>query len=147
MIRALRATTETSARMAATRPDRLRAADDVEDEVACFPHDPEPDGVVVHQGVEQLEGATGAERLAGALDQGDVRVRVAVDGEPDVGELPVDVEADAVEAGPVQGDPEHAVGRPVEGQAREVVLVRVRHGSEPTSTGLLGRVDTRGVAR
>ena len=96
------------------RHDRLRAVDDVEDEVAGLAHHLEPAGVVVDDAVDQLEAAAGRERLAGALQQGDADVGVAVDGQPHVGELAVHRRADGVEPGPVERDPQHAVGGPVE---------------------------------
>ena len=57
-------------------------------------------GVVVMMLVDQLEAAAGRERLAGAAEQGDVGVGVAVDRQPHVGELAVHVGADRVEPGP-----------------------------------------------
>ena len=64
--------------------------------------------------VDQLEAAAGGERLARALDHGDAHVGVAVDREPDVGELAVHVGVDRVEPGPVEHDAQHAGRRALE---------------------------------
>ena len=77
----------------------------------------------------QVEAAAGAERLARALEQGDVRVGVPVDGSPHVGELAVHVRAHGVEAGPVEGDAQDAVGGAVEPQVRELVVGVVGHAA------------------
>jgi hypothetical protein len=121
------ATTPTDRRAVDGGHDGLRALDDVADEVARLPQHACPHRVVVHDLVDQLERSAGREGPAGAAQQRDTSLGIAIDREPDVGQLAVDVRSHRVEARPVHRDAQHAVGGPVERQAR-VGLVAVDHG-------------------
>ena len=110
-------------------------------EVAGLAHHLGAAGVIVEQPVDQLEAPARGERLAGAAQQCDVGVRVAVDHSPDVGELAVHRRADGVEPRSVEGDPQHRVGGAVEGQVGELGIA-VAHGLivvAPASAGRCGR--------
>ena len=92
--------------------------------------------------VEQLEAPTRREPLARPLDEGDVRVRVAVDGEPDVGELAVRGVADRVEPRPVERDAQDLRSGAVEGESVEVG-VGIRHSPMLPGTGKMHRWTAR----
>ena len=102
------------------RHDRLRAVDDVVDEVARLAHHPRAHGVVVDHLLDQLEAAAGGERLARALDERDADRRVAVDRRQTSASSRCSVAADGVEPGGVERDPQHAIGGPVETQRGEL---------------------------
>ena len=88
----------------------------VEDQVARLAHDPRAGGVVAHHLVEQFERAAGGEGSAGASQQRDPHVGVAVDGEPHVGEFTVDGRIHGIQARPVHGDAQDAGDGTVEGR-------------------------------
>ena len=132
MIRAVRPAIDTSASTADDQPgadgravdrrdDRLRAVDHVEHQVAGLAHPPAARRLVVDDRVDQLEAAAGGEALAGALDDRDAHVGVAVDRRPDVGELAVGVGRHRVEARRVERDPQDVLGGAVERQRREAL--------------------------
>ena len=92
----------------------------------------------------QLEAAARRERLAGALQHGDVGLRIAVDDQPHVGQLAVDRRADGVEPRPVERDPQHAVGGAVERQVGEGgVAVRLPSRSSVTAGRAAGHTGER----
>jgi enoyl-CoA hydratase len=110
------------------RDNRLAAVDDVVDEVARLVEHAEPRVPVARDVLDEREVAAGAERAAGAADEDDARLLVPVDLLPDLGEVPVRLVADGVElAGRVQREPEDPGLRPVELEARKLVV----HMAEP----------------
>ena len=101
------------------RDDRLRALEEVDHQVAGLPQGAEAHVVVVDGPLDELEAAAGREGLPGALQEGDTGLGVAIDGPPDVGELAVGRRPDGVQPGGVEGDAQHAGGRPIQPQLRE----------------------------
>ena len=76
--------------------------------------------------VDQVEAAARRERLPRAGEHRDPDVGIAVDREPDVGELTVHRRIDRVEPGRVEHDPQDPRLGSLELQAGEL-LVEVRH--------------------
>jgi hypothetical protein len=113
------------------RHDGLGAVDDVEHQVPRLAHDPQAAGVVVEDLVDQLEAAARREPLAGAAQQGHVRVGIAVDGLPHVGELAVGGEAHGVQPRRVERDAQDPGSGPVEGE-----LVEGRVAVQPGGRGV-----------
>jgi hypothetical protein len=71
-------------------------------------------------------------------------IGVAVDGQPDVGQLPVLVGVDGVEAGTLESDAENAVGGPVELQVGKG-RIEIRHGRSVFSAARSVRNSVCGV--
>ena len=101
------------------RHDGLRAVQHVVDEIARLAHHPCARRVVADHLLEQLERAAGGEALPRALDDRHPYVGIAVDGQPHVGELAVQVGTDRVEPGTVHHHAQDAGGRALEGEGRE----------------------------
>ena len=79
------------------------------------------------------EAAASGERLPRALEDDHIGLGVAVDRDPDVGELTVRVLVDRVEARTVQRDPQHSRGGTIEPQMAEIVIA-VEHATlQPTA--------------
>ena len=87
-------------------------------------------GVVVDHTLDEVEAAAGGERLAGAPQiSGDAHVGVAVDREPDVGQLSVDVGVTAFRPGAIERDAEHAVVWSIERQPGVIAIQIVVHAA------------------
>jgi len=111
--------------------DRLRAVEHVLHDVARLAQHARAERIVAKHRVDQLEAAAGGEGLAGPAEDDDARVRVAVHGEPDVGEVAVHARADGVQPRRVEHDAQDARLGALEAQALEVGIA-VGHGSPLT---------------
>src|SRR5207253_3241880 len=71
---------------------------------------------------------------------------ITVDRQPDVGELSMDFVVDGVETGTVERDAQHAIGRPVEPEVRELVIA-ISHPPSPPPWPSRSRPCHSGCAR
>jgi len=108
------------------RDDRLVEIDHVVDEVRCLAHGARHRVGVPRHLLHQRKVAAGRERLTGAGDERHAHLRVGVDGEPHLGELPVQARVRGVHhLRAIDRDHEHPVRLEVED---EVPVVGVVHG-------------------